>query len=148
MESISEIAVMFLGKIKGMFSNPVLSLDGGYFYPVGQGGLFSGPSLGVTQAAFTSADQSGSAAAVTDAPPAGLTEVITDIRFSSDTALHLDFTDSGNSKLLFREYVGANSGGQITLRGKVKLSAPGAQLKVQASAAGNISVTASYYSEP
>jgi len=139
MESLSGIGVQVFGILRQLFTWPILALDGGMFYA---------GSIGVSGARFTSSDQSGGVATVTDAPVSGQRLVITDIRFGSDTALRIDFIDQGNSNVLFSEYVSANSGGQITLRGKAKLSTANGQLGVQTSAAGNIAVTVAYYSEP
>lgn len=156
MKALSDFTVTVQGIIAGLFSNVMLIAGIG---PTGapvplnvdsQGNLATSPtvSLGVAGVRFTSADQSGSAAAVTDVPAAGLKLVLTDIRFSVDTAMRVDFIDDGNSNVLFSEYVPANGGGQITLSGKLKLSTAAKALKVQTSAAGNIAVSALFYSEP
>jgi hypothetical protein len=139
MESLSGIGVPVLGILRQIFTWPILAMDGGSFYA---------GSVGVGGARFWSGNQSGSVAAVTDAPVSGQRLVITDIRFSSDTQLRIDFIDMGDNSALFSEYVNANAGGQITLRGKLKLSTADGQLGVMTSAAGNVAVTVVYYSEP
>jgi hypothetical protein len=138
MDTLSGIGVALFGRLRQLYTWPIIALDGGTAFLT---------SLGIGGARFASPDQSIGWADVTDLPVPGQRLVITDIRFSSDTALRLDFYDEGNSTILFSEYVGANSSGQITLRGKVKLSTADTKLGVQASAAGNIAVTVAYYSE-
>ncbi len=139
MDTLSGLGVALFGRLRQLYTWPIMALDGGIGFLT---------SLGVGGAVFTSADQSGGAAPITDAPAAGQRIVVTDIRFSSDTALRIDFIDPTGPVTLFSEYVPANGGGQITLRSKVKLAAADTQLQVQTSAAGNIAVTAAYYSEP
>jgi hypothetical protein len=144
MESLSGIGVQVSGILRQLFSWPVLAMDGGSFYPT---------SVGINGACFN-ADASGGVNAVTDQPLLGQRQVITDIRFSSNTQLTMQFYDMGNGAILFTEYVTANSGGQITLRGKVKLSTAynGSNqvgLGVQTNASGSdVAVTVAYYSEP
>lgn len=104
-------------------------------------------SFGVSGARFTSADQSGAAAAVTDAPASGKKLVVTDIVVSADTAMRVNFTEETSGTLLLSLYLPANGSAQITPRGKLKLATAGKKLMVQTSAAGNIAVTAWYYSE-
>lgn len=154
MKSLSDLSVKIQDFVAGLFSNPMLICGlnaSGVPFPlnVDGAGNLAGPtvSIGVTGARFTSADASGAAAAVTDAPAAGQKLVITDIRFSADTAMRVNFIDAGNSKVLFSEYIPANGGGQITLAGRIKLSTADGKLNVQTNAAGNIAVTATYYSE-
>ena len=104
-------------------------------------------SFGVTGARFTSADQSASAASVTDAPTSGQKIVIDDVLFSSDTELRLDFMEETSGAVLFSVYCSAGSSGQFTPRGKLKLATADKKLQVQASVAGNIAVTVLYHSE-
>ena len=65
----------------------------------------SGPanagSAGISGARFTSADQSGSAADVTDAPSAGEKLVITDIVVSVDTDMRVDFKEETSGTVLY-----------------------------------------------
>jgi hypothetical protein len=138
MDTLSGIGVTLFGRLRQLSTWPVIALDGGMGFAT---------AIGVAGARFASADQSGGVADVTDPPAPGQRLVITDIRFSSDTALRLDFIDEGNSAVFFSEYVGANGSGQITLRGKVKLSTADTKLGVLASVPGNIAVTVAYYSE-
>lgn len=102
---------------------------------------------GVSGARFTSANQSASPANVTDAPTAGSKLVITDIIFSVDTAMRVDFKEETSGTVFFSIYMGANSAGQITPRSELKLPTADKRLQVQTSGAGNITVTAFYYSE-
>jgi len=105
-------------------------------------------SRGVSGARFTSSDQSASFASVTDAPTTGQKIVITDLLISSDTALRLDFAvESATGTIIETVYMAANETKQITPRGKWKLATANKKLQVQASAAGNISITPFYYSE-
>ena len=103
-------------------------------------------SFGVSSAVFTSADAT-TAAAVTDAPTSGQKLVITDIVASSDTALFLLFQCETSGVVIFKVFLPANGTVQITPRGKVKLATADKKLMVDASAAGNVAVTVSYYSE-
>ena len=105
-------------------------------------------SRGVSGARFTSADQSGAFAAITDAPTSGQKLCISDLLISSDTALRLDFAiESATGTIIETVYMAANETKQITPRGKWKLATANKKLMVQASAAGNISITPFYYSE-
>lgn len=105
-------------------------------------------SIGVNGAAFTSANQSASAAAVTDAPTPGKALVVTDLFVSTDTALTMTFTEESSNTVKLKAYLPANFAGQIwTPRGKFKLSDVNRRLFVQTSASGNIAVTAVYHSE-
>lgn len=104
-------------------------------------------SFGVSSAVFTSADAT-TAAAVTDAPTSGQKLVITDIIASSDTAMFLLFQEETSGTVIFKVFLPANGTVQITPRGKVKLATANKKLMVDASVAGNIAVTALYYSEP
>ena len=103
--------------------------------------------LGVSGARVTSADASAAALSVTDAPTSGQKLVFTDIIVSSDTALRLDFKIETAGTILFSIYMGAGTTVNIVPRGKLKLATANQKLQVQASAAGNIGVTALYYSE-
>jgi len=102
---------------------------------------------GVAGEAFTSADQHSAAAAVTDAPTSGKKLVITDLLVSVDTDMTVTFTEETTGKVVKKLYMAAKSVVQLTERGKIKLSTADKKLKVQTSVAGNIAVTASYYSE-
>lgn len=103
--------------------------------------------LGVAGVAFTSADAT-TAAAVTDAPTGGQKLVITDIIVSSDTAMFLIFHEESTAgTIIWKVFLPANGSAQFTPRGKIKLPTVDKKLMVDASAAGNISVTALYYSE-
>lgn len=114
---------------------------------VKDGGPGMTTSLGVTGARVTSADASGAALSVTDAPTSGQKLVFTDIIVSSDTALRLDFKIETAGTILFSIYMGAGTTVNLVPRGKLKLATADKKLQVQASVAGNIGVTALYYSE-
>jgi hypothetical protein len=102
---------------------------------------------GVAGIAFTSADAT-TAAAVTDAPTTGQKLVIVDLVASSDTAMFLLFHEESTAgTVIFKVFIPANGTIQITPRGKIKLPTVNKKLMVDASAAGNVAVTATYYSE-
>lgn len=111
----------------------------------------AGPSWttvrGISGARFTSADQSAAVASITDAPTSGQKLVITDLLISSDTALRLDFNVESSATVIETVYMAAGETKQITLRSAWKLPTANKKLQVQASAAGNISLTPYYYSE-
>lgn len=103
--------------------------------------------FGVAGVAFTSADAT-TAAAVTDAPTSGQKLVITDIMVSSDTAMFVIFHEESTAgTIFFKVWVAANGFVQITPRSKLKLPTADKKLMVDASVAGNISVSAIYHSE-
>lgn len=110
-------------------------------------GLPGGSSYGISGARFTSADQSGSVAAVTDAPASGKYLVITDIFVSVDTAMRVDFSVETTGTIHLGLYLPANGSMQITPRFKFKLPTADKKLMVRTSASGNIAVTVGYYSE-
>jgi|SRR5574343_780999 len=104
-------------------------------------------TFGVAGARFTSADQSASAASVTDAPASGKKLVITDVILSVGTAMRVDLKEETSGTVFASVYMAANSLVQLTPRGKFKLATADKKLQVQTSAAGNVAVTAFYYSE-
>lgn len=103
--------------------------------------------FGLAGVRFTSANQSASAASVTDAPVVGQKLVITDIIVSVEVAMRVDFKEETSGTILLSLYLPANGSGQITPRSKLKLATINKKLQVQTSVAGNIAVTAFYYSE-
>lgn len=110
----------------------------------------AGPSwtsaFGVSGAAVVSADMT-TAAAVTDAPTSGQKIVITDIVLSADTAMNVLLEEETSGTDIWKVFIPANGTVQITPRGKVKLATVDKKLTAKASVAGNIAVTAHYYSE-
>lgn len=103
-------------------------------------------SLGVSGAAFHSANQSGSAAAVTDAPSTGLNLVITDLVVSAGAAMVVTFTEETSGTVLLKLDMAANSTVVFTPRGRFTLPTADKKLMVQTSASGTIDVMAQYYS--
>lgn len=101
--------------------------------------------FGVSGATFTSADQSASAAAVTDAPGTGQTLVIDDVEISVDTAMRVDLKEETSGTVVGSYYMAANTTIQLTPRGRKELATAAKKLTVQTSAAGNIRVTAIYH---
>lgn len=110
-----------------------------------------GPSwtsvFGISGARFTSADASGAVASVSDAPTSGQKVVVTDILVSVDTATRVDFKCETSGVVVASIYLPASGVAQITPRSKFKLATADKKLQIQTSAAGNIAVTAFYYSE-
>lgn len=103
--------------------------------------------FGVAGARFTSADQSASAASVTDAPTAGQKLVITDILVSTGSAIRVDFKEETSGTVLASLYMGVNDTQVWVPRGKLKLATADKKLQVQTSLIGAIAVTVGYYSE-
>lgn len=102
--------------------------------------------FGVSGAAVVSADMT-TAAAVTDAPTSGQKIVLTDIVISVDTAMNVLIEEETSGADLFKVFIPANGTVQITPRGKMKLATVNKRVTAKASVAGNIAVTAFYFSE-
>lgn len=102
---------------------------------------------GVSGAQFSSADASGAAASVTDAPTTGQKLVLTDVIVSTDTAMRVDLKEETSGTVVVSLYLGANSTVNLVTRGKLKLAAADKKLQVQTSVAGNVRVQTLYYSE-
>lgn len=102
--------------------------------------------FGVSGAAVVSADIT-TATAVTDAPTAGQKLVITDIVVSTDTAMNILFEEETSGTDIFKVFLPTNGTLQITPRSKVKLATADKKLTAKGSAAGNVGITVSYYSE-
>lgn len=115
------------------------------FTTIDAGGVAT--SLGVSGARYTSADRSASAASVTDSPASGKKLVITDCDISVDTAMRVDLKEETSGTVFFSKYLPANGSWSAVTRGKFKLPTADKKLQIQTSVAGNISVTAMYYSE-
>lgn len=127
----------------GLSINDVQMVEGG----VEDAGPSWASVFGVSGARFTSADQSAAAAAITDAPTSGQKLVITDVIVSVDTAMRVDLKEETSGTVLASLYLPANSSGQFTPRGKLKLATANKKLMLQTSAAGNVTATAFYHSE-
>lgn len=104
-------------------------------------------SLGVGGARFTSADQSGGVASITDAPTTGKKIVVTDLIISTAAAMRVDFKEETSGTVKFSVYMAANDTKTIQTNGKLKLDTVDKKLQIQTSAAGNISITPLWYSE-
>ena len=104
-------------------------------------------SFGVAGATFTSADQSGAAAAVTDVPTTGSKLVVTDIEVSVSVACIVTFSEETSGTVVAKLYMPATSFAQITPRGKRKLATANKRLMVRTDVASAIAVTAHYCSE-
>ncbi len=118
---------------------------------IGGGVKDAGPSWtsvnGVAGARVTSADASGADVNLTDAPTAGQKLVITDLVVGADTTMRVDFKEETTGTVLLSVYITENTTVQITFRGKLKLATINKKLVMRASVAGNVAVTAFYYSE-
>lgn len=104
-------------------------------------------TTGVSGAAFTSSDQSGGVAAVTDAPASGKKLVVVDLIVSVDTAMSVTFTEETSGTTLLVLYMAANTTQHIKPTGKLKLATADKKLNVQTGAAGNVACTVQYRSE-
>lgn len=109
-------------------------------------GLSQTFSQGVTGARFTSADQSGAVAAVSDAPTSTQKLVVTEIIVSADADMRLDFSIETAGTLLASVWLLAKTT-QVLRFTKLKLATADKKLMVRTSAAGNVYVTPNYYSE-
>lgn len=97
---------------------------------------------------FSSADQSGSAAAVTLTPVSGANKlIITDLIVSVGTTMTVTLTEETSGFVIAKLHLVANSAVQVTARGEIKLTTANKRLMVQTSVAGNIDVQALYYEE-
>ena len=102
---------------------------------------------GVSNAPVTSADMSGAAVAVIDAPTAGLKFVITDIVVTAAAAMLFTFTEETSGLVLAYASVAANGTAQVTPRSKRKTAVAVKRVMCQSSAAGNVSVLVGGYTE-
>lgn len=102
--------------------------------------------FGVSGAAVVSADMTA-AAAITDAPTTGQKIVLTDLVISADTAMNVLIEEETSGTDLFKVFIPANGTVQITPRSKCKLATVNKKITAKASVAGNIAVTAFYFSE-
>jgi hypothetical protein len=106
-------------------------------------------SRGLSGLPFASADQHGAAASVTDAPTSGMKLVVTDIIISVDTQMSVTFKEETTDTIVAGPYyLPAYCGAvQVTQRGKFKMPTADKKLQVITSVAGNITVSAYYFSE-
>lgn len=103
---------------------------------------------GVAGVPFSSADQSAAAAAVSDAPAAGLKLVLSElVVMAGATAQIFTFTEETSGTVILKVACAANSTVHLKFRGKIKLATTVKKLMVQSSAAGAISVLAGYSTE-
>ena len=105
-------------------------------------------TFGVSGQRFTSSDASGADAAVTDVPTTGQKLVITDVLLSADTIMRVDLKCETTGTVLASVYLPANGTVHLTPRDRGwKLATANKKLVVRASAAGNLAVSAWYFSE-
>lgn len=103
-------------------------------------------SLGITGAAFTSADQSAAAVAITDAPTSGQKLVIDSLLVSAGaTAQLLTISEETSGTIIARIPVAINSG--FEWKPGFKLATADKKLMLRSSASGNVYATAVYHSE-
>ena len=103
---------------------------------------------GVSGEPVTSADMSGAAVAVTDAPTEGQSLVVDDLYLSTEADLSFTLTEETSGTVILGPlYMAANSAQQITPRARLKLDTADKKLMCQTSAAGDVSVLALYHSE-
>lgn len=103
-------------------------------------------SLGVSGAAFHSANQSATPAAVTDAPATGKHLVVTNLIVSAGAAMVVTFTEETSGTSLLVISMAANSTVPVPLGAGITLPTINKRLMVQTSATGNIDVQAQFYS--
>ena len=121
--------------------------DGTYGLATVDGGPSMAGSFGVSGVLVESADMT-SAAAVTDVPATGQKLVILDVVVSVAAAMDVLFEEESSGTNLLRLYFSGAGGGQVTLRGKMKLATAGKRLMATASVAGAVAVLVTYRSEP
>jgi len=103
---------------------------------------------GVRGDPVTSADMSGAAVAVTDAPTEGQSLVVDDLYLSTEADLSFTLTEETSGTVILGPlYMAANSAQQITPRARLKLDTADKKLMCQTSAAGDVSVLALVHSE-
>lgn len=105
-----------------------------------------GPSWTSVYTFTTSADATGGAD-ITAAPTGGQKIVITDLVVSTDTAMSISFLEETSGTEVLRLYLPASGTVQVTPRSKMKLATADKKLRIDASTAGNVAVTAFYHSE-
>jgi len=105
-----------------------------------------GPAWTSSYLFTTSADATGGAN-ITGAPTSGQKIVVTDILISVDTAMFVSLLEETSGTEIARVYLPANGSAQITPRSRWKLPVADKKLRIDASVAGNVSVTCWYYSE-
>jgi hypothetical protein len=117
-------------------------------YATNDGGPSWVSAHGIAGIPFTSADQHSAPAPCTSAPTSGKKLVITDLIFSTDTAMSVTFTEETSGTVIAGPfYVPANFAGQFTPRSVMwKLPTINTRLQVQTSVAGHITVDPGYYS--
>jgi len=106
----------------------------------------AGPYQTVTRTYTTSADMTGTAD-LTAAPTAGQKIVLMDLIISTDTAMSFTIQEETSATVFAKIYLAANSTAQITPRGYLKAAVADKKIQGDASAAGNVAITAVYFSE-
>lgn len=106
----------------------------------------AGPYQTVTRTYTASADMT-TAADLTAAPTAGQKIVLMDLIISTDTAMSFTIQEETSATVFAKVYLAANSTAQITPRGYIKAAVADKKIQGDASAAGNVAITAFYFSE-
>ncbi len=106
-------------------------------------------SHGVSGVPFTSVDQSGGVASITDAPTSGQKIVVTDIFVSVDSKMAVTFKEETSGTVISGPYyLSVDETLHLSALGKMwKLATANKKLQVVTSASGNIMVDVGYYSE-
>lgn len=108
--------------------------------------LDAGPSQAVTRTYTASANMT-TAAAISAAPESGKKLVGVDFIISSDTAMSFSIQEETSATVFAKVFLPANGVVQITPRGYLKTAVADKKFFGKASAAGNVAVTAIYFSE-
>lgn len=106
----------------------------------------NGPFWTVVRTYTTSADMT-TAAALTAAPTSGQKIVLDDIIISTDTAMNFSLQEETSATVFAKVYMAANSTVQLTPRDGFKTAVADKKFFGDASAAGNVAITALYHSE-
>ena len=105
-----------------------------------------GPAQTVTRTYTASADMT-TAAAITAAPTAGLKVAAMDLIISTDTAMSFSVQEETSATVFAKVFLPANGTAQLTPRGYLKATVADKKLMGKASVAGNVTITAIYFSE-
>lgn len=110
------------------------------------GMLDAGPVQTLTQTYTASANMT-TAAAITAAPAAGKKIALVDVLISADRALDFDLEMETSGNVLAKIFLPAKGSAQITMRGYLRGDVADKKIFGKASAAGNVAITAVYFSE-
>ncbi len=106
----------------------------------------NGPHWTPVRTYTTSANATGTVD-ITAAPAAGQKIVLDDLLVSSDTSMAVSIVEETSSTVFAKIWLTAYTPAQISLRDGIKAAVADKKLRVTASVAGNIDITATYHSE-